>query len=79
MDSRSSEFATFAYRTNADGSIDSICLDCFLTAGSARRLSDLKEIEKDHHRKKSHLENLLFDEFWSSPSIERIRKSAIAA
>ena len=79
MDRRSSEFATFAYRTNADGSIDSICLDCFLTAGSAQWLPNLKEIEKDHDCKRSHLENLLFDKWWLSPSIKHIRKSAIAA
>jgi hypothetical protein len=79
MDSRSSEFATFAYRTNADGSIDSICLDCFLTAGSAQWLPDLKEIEKDHDCKQSHVEKLLFDEWRFSSSIKRIRKSAIAA
>ena len=38
----------FAYRQNADGTIDSICLRCFLTAGKALKVAALHEIEKQH-------------------------------
>jgi hypothetical protein len=38
----------FAYRSNADGTIDSICLACFRTAGSARHAINLKELEGKH-------------------------------
>jgi hypothetical protein len=79
MNHRDAASTSFAYRTNADGSIDSICLDCFLTAGSAQQLPQLKELEKDHHRKKSHLENLLFGGFQFSHPSENIDKSAVAA
>lgn len=39
---------SFKHRHNADGSVDSICLRCFLTAGSARCLPDLKRMEDGH-------------------------------
>ena len=38
----------FAYRQNADGTIDSICLRCFLTAGKALKVAVLHEIERQH-------------------------------
>lgn len=79
MNRRDSESAAFAYRTNANGSIDSICLDCFLTVGNAQQLSELKDIEKDHHRTRSHLENLFLDKFRFPPPIEPTRKRATAA
>jgi hypothetical protein len=38
----------FHYRVNADGTIDSICLRCFLTAAKAENESDLHELEAIH-------------------------------
>ena len=38
----------FAYRKNADGTIDSICLSCFLTAAKARSVEELAVAEKSH-------------------------------
>jgi hypothetical protein len=38
----------FNYRVNADGTIDSICLRCYLTAGSAKNEADLREREDAH-------------------------------
>jgi hypothetical protein len=42
-------FHRFAHRRNADASIDSICLACFLTVGSARVDVALQDLETDHH------------------------------
>jgi hypothetical protein len=38
----------FAYRRNLDGSVDSICLRCYLTAATARNDADLHERETAH-------------------------------
>jgi hypothetical protein len=38
----------FAYRRNGDGSIDSICRICYLTAATADNEAELHEREKDH-------------------------------
>jgi hypothetical protein len=38
----------FSYRRNRDGSIDSICLSCFLTAATADNEAELYEREKSH-------------------------------
>ena len=40
--------AEFHHRVNADGTIDSICLSCFLTAAKADIGSDLQELEAAH-------------------------------
>ena len=40
--------ASFAYRRNRDGSIDSICLTCYLTAATAHNEAELHEQEKFH-------------------------------
>jgi hypothetical protein len=39
---------SFAYRHKADGSIDSICLTCYLTAATANNEAELHEREKAH-------------------------------
>jgi len=38
----------FAHRTNADGTIDSICKKCFLTVGTAEESEALKVLEAAH-------------------------------
>jgi hypothetical protein len=38
----------FAYRRNGDGSIDSICRICYLTAATADNEAELHEREKGH-------------------------------
>jgi hypothetical protein len=38
----------FAHRLNADGTFDSICLDCYRTVSSANREEDLLKGEKKH-------------------------------
>ena len=38
----------FRHRPNRDGSFDSICLKCFLTAGSRANEVDLEEVEQVH-------------------------------
>jgi hypothetical protein len=38
----------FAYRHKADGSIDSICLACYLTAATAENEAELHDREKSH-------------------------------
>jgi hypothetical protein len=38
----------FHHRLKADGMIDSICLRCYLTAGSAENEADLRELEAAH-------------------------------
>jgi|CZKL01.1.fsa_nt_gi hypothetical protein len=38
----------FPRRVNADGTHDSICIDCFRTVGTAQRESDLKPFEEHH-------------------------------
>jgi hypothetical protein len=45
---RDTDNLEFAHRLNADGSFDSICLNCFLTIGSSDIEADLLEFEKDH-------------------------------
>ena len=40
--------AEFSIRRNPDGSLDAICLKCFLTAGTTFRESELLSIEKGH-------------------------------
>jgi hypothetical protein len=38
----------FVHRFNADGTIDSICRQCFVTVATARRESELLSQENDH-------------------------------
>jgi hypothetical protein len=38
----------FSYRRNKDNTIDAICLDCFLTAGTADSEAKLHELETAH-------------------------------
>jgi hypothetical protein len=38
----------FCHRRNNDGTIDSICTRCFVTAGTAQNESELPEIEHNH-------------------------------
>jgi len=38
----------FIHRINEDGSIDSICRDCFVTIATARSRSDLEPQERQH-------------------------------
>jgi len=40
--------AKFYHRVNTDGTVDSICLRCFLTAVKAKIGSDLQELEAAH-------------------------------
>lgn len=39
----------FAHRVNEDGTIDSICRDCFITVATALFDSDLEPGERTHH------------------------------
>jgi hypothetical protein len=39
---------TFPHRRNADGSYDSICPECFLTAARAKSEEELTTLEKKH-------------------------------
>jgi hypothetical protein len=43
-----SPYPGIAIRENSDGSLDMICLRCFLTAGTARGVSDLYHVERAH-------------------------------
>ena len=38
----------FVLRRNADGTVDSICTVCFLTAASAKDESEVREMERFH-------------------------------
>ena len=38
----------FHHRLYADGTIDSICLSCFLTAARAENKADLRDLEAAH-------------------------------
>jgi hypothetical protein len=38
----------FIHRLNRDGSIDSICRDCFITVATARSQSELEQEERKH-------------------------------
>jgi hypothetical protein len=40
--------ADFYYRQNGDGTVDAICLRCFLTAATAATLEELTKREKAH-------------------------------
>jgi hypothetical protein len=40
--------AKFAIRHNRDGSLDAICLKCFVTAGTTMNQSGLTAIERTH-------------------------------
>jgi hypothetical protein len=40
--------SSFAHRRNPDGTVDSICKHCFLTAAHAKEESDLQEAEEAH-------------------------------
>ncbi len=45
------EFArkpAFSYRTNRDGSLDSICMSCYLTAATGSTSNELEERELSH-------------------------------
>jgi hypothetical protein len=39
----------FARRRNADASVDSICLACFMTVGTTLRELALQDLESNHH------------------------------
>jgi hypothetical protein len=39
---------SFAHRNNRDGTVDSICLGCFVTIATEWSKSELLEIEKQH-------------------------------
>jgi hypothetical protein len=41
-------FRRFAHRRNADASLDSICLGCFVTVGSAPLGLELQDFENNH-------------------------------
>ena len=41
--------AEYQYRKNQDGTVDSICLHCFLTVGTANRIEDLAGLEAAHN------------------------------
>ena len=45
---KDAEGRKFYHRVNTDGTIDSICLRCFLTAAKAEIGSELREIEAAH-------------------------------
>lgn len=38
----------FIHRINEDGSIDSICRDCFVTVATAKSTSELEHEERQH-------------------------------
>jgi hypothetical protein len=38
----------FAHRQNDDGTVDAICLNCFLTAATSTTLEELSKKELDH-------------------------------
>ena len=38
----------FHYRDNGDGTVDAICLQCFLTAATAKTLQELSKKELAH-------------------------------
>jgi hypothetical protein len=38
----------FPHRRNADGTFESICINCFLTVGHARSEAELAESEENH-------------------------------
>ena len=38
----------FAHRINDDGTVDSICRDCFVTVATESSESDLERDERDH-------------------------------
>ncbi len=40
----------FNYRSNPDGTVDSICMNCYLTAATARSSDELKRGEDLHRR-----------------------------
>lgn len=39
---------SYAHRFNLDGTIDSICRQCFMTVAKARREADLEAYEREH-------------------------------
>jgi hypothetical protein len=45
---KSEKCSQFYYRVNADGTIDAICLRCYLTAAKAANEADLNELEAAH-------------------------------
>jgi hypothetical protein len=45
---KSEKYSQYHYRENADGTIDSICLRCYLSAGSARNETELHAFETAH-------------------------------
>jgi hypothetical protein len=48
MDESELNLRQFAHRHNSNAVVDSICLTCFLTAGSSPAEADLKAIERRH-------------------------------
>ena len=47
-DTKDVDCSGFAYRYNKDGSIDSICLTCYLTVATANDEASLHQMEKLH-------------------------------
>jgi len=39
----------FAHRINEDGTVDSICRECYMTIGTAASASGLESLERNHH------------------------------
>ena len=50
MPNEQTEIASqFTLRRNSDGTLDSICLCCYLTAATASNERDLEERQRDHY------------------------------
>ena len=47
----------FTRRANGDGTIDSICRNCFITVATAQREADLDRAEHTHHCDQALLEH----------------------
>lgn len=57
----------FLHRLNEDGTIDSICRDCFLTVATARSGSVL-----EHEERKHHCDSLLLERYKKRPGTVKI-------
>jgi hypothetical protein len=51
---------TFPHRRNPDGTFDSICIQCFVTVGTAATEAELKETEITHDCKGFQLGELMY-------------------
>jgi hypothetical protein len=61
---KDAEGRKFHHRVNADGTIDSICLSCFLTVARADIGSDLQGLEAAHRCKNKEPFILSEKSFW---------------